>query len=362
MLEIALKHRFAGFTLDLTLNAPGGITALFGHSGAGKSTVVNAVAGLLRPDQGRIAVGDDVVLDTDAGINLPPHRRRIGYVFQEARLFPHLSVRANLRYGARFAPPGPGVIGFDRAVEMLGLGALLDRRPGALSGGEAARVALGRALLCKPRMLLMDEPLAALDGARKAEILPYFETLRDEVKLPILYVSHAPAEVVRLANSVALLEDGHLRAFGPARDVLADPEAAGGFGGRAAGALISGRVAAQDSDGLARIETAGGAIYLEAPSAPIGAQLGLQIHGADVTLALARPEQVSALNILRVTVLEIGAPDGPSVFVKLALGEERLLARLTMRSVAALGLRAGLECHAMIKAVSLASQDVTQRA
>ncbi|WP_295536643.1 molybdenum ABC transporter ATP-binding protein [uncultured Thioclava sp.] len=362
MLEIALKHRFAGFTLDLALNAPGGITALFGHSGAGKSTVVNAVSGLLRPDLGRIAVGGDVVLDTEAGINLAPHRRRIGYVFQEARLFPHLDVRANLNYGARFAAPGPGVIRFDRAVEMLGLGALLDRRPGALSGGEAARVALGRALLSKPRMLLMDEPLAALDSARKAEILPYFETLRDEVKLPILYVSHAPAEVARLASSVALLEDGHLRAFGPARDVLADPGAAGGFGGRAAGALISGRVVAQDSDGLARVETAGGAIFLEAPSAPIGAQLGLQIHGADVTLALARPEQVSALNILRVTVLEIGAPDGPSVFVQLALGEERLLARLTTRSVAALGLRAGLECHAMIKAVSLASQDVTQRA
>ncbi|KEP69934.1 molybdenum ABC transporter ATP-binding protein [Thioclava dalianensis] len=354
MLEIALKHAFAGFTLDLEIRAPGGITALFGPSGAGKSTVVNAVAGLLRPDQGRIAVDGTVLFDAAARTALPPHRRRIGYVFQDARLFPHLNVRANLTYGTRFAPHGPGAISFDDAVAMLGLGALLERSPAALSGGEAARVALGRALLSKPRLLLLDEPLAALDAARKAEILPYFEMLRDAVKLPILYVSHAPAEIARLANSVALIEAGRLRAFGPADDVLTDPAVAGHFGGDAAGALISGHLSAQESDGLARIDTAGGPLYVQAPDVAVGQSLRLRLTASDVTLALAPPQQVSALNILRVSIARIGPAQGPGRFVQLAMGEDRFLARVTSRSATALDLRPGLNCYAMIKTVSVA--------
>ncbi|WP_038147042.1 molybdenum ABC transporter ATP-binding protein [Thioclava atlantica] len=361
MLEISLRHRLSGFTLDLALSAPSGVTALFGPSGAGKTTVVNAVAGLLRPEQGRIAVGGEVLLDTGANICLPPHKRRIGYVFQDARLFPHLSVRANLLYGRRFAPVSRDGAEFDRVVAMLGLEALLERRPAALSGGEKSRVALGRALLCAPRMLLMDEPLAALDAARKEEILPYFERLRDEVQLPILYVSHAPAEVARLATSVALIEAGHLRGFGPAREVLSDPGLAPSLGMREAGAVISGQVAGQEADGLARIETAGGPVLLPYPTGQPGQALRLRIHAGDVTLARGRPEGLSALNILPARITQIRPAEAPSVYVQLALGPERLLARLTTRSVAALGLTEGMECHAIIKAMSVASEDVLGR-
>jgi ABC-type lipoprotein export system ATPase subunit len=185
-LDVGLRHAFGGFTLDAAFAAPAGITVLFGRSGSGKTTIVNAVAGLLRPNEGRIALGDAVLTDTGARVFLPAHRRRIGYIFQEGRLFPHLSVQQNLRYGAFFAPKGARREDMGRVVDLLGIGHLLDRRPGALSGGEKQRVAIGRALLSAPRLILADEPLASLDEARKAEILPYFERLRDEISVPVL--------------------------------------------------------------------------------------------------------------------------------------------------------------------------------
>ncbi|MDG1129166.1 MAG: molybdenum ABC transporter ATP-binding protein, partial [Paracoccaceae bacterium] len=214
-LQVSLRHQFAGFDLDVAFEAPPGVTVLFGPSGSGKSTVINAVAGLLRPDRGRIVTDDLVLLDTDARRVLPPHKRRLGYVFQEGRLFPHLSVRQNLLFGRWFAPRDARGESLDRVVELLGLEHLLDRRPGALSGGEKQRVAIGRALLAAPRLILADEPLAALDETRKAEILPYFERLRDEVAVPILYVSHASAEVARLATTVVALRAGRVAAVGP---------------------------------------------------------------------------------------------------------------------------------------------------
>ncbi len=217
-LELRLTHAFPGFKLDLDLTAPAGLTCLFGRSGSGKTTIINAVAGLLRPDTARI------VLDGVALHDLPPHQRRVGYVFQDARLFPHLTVAQNLTYAARIRRQQAK--GFDRIVGLLGIGALLDRRPATLSGGERQRVAIGRALLSDPRILLMDEPLAALDEARKAEILPYIEALRDAFGLPILYVSHALPEVARLATSIAVIDAGRLLAFGPAARLLSDPETA----------------------------------------------------------------------------------------------------------------------------------------
>ncbi|MBR9765863.1 MAG: molybdenum ABC transporter ATP-binding protein, partial [Rhodobacteraceae bacterium] len=258
-LSVRLSHAFEGASLDLAFEAPPGLTALFGASGAGKTSVVRAVAGLLRPDAGRITLEGTVLFDSDARRNLPPHRRRIGYVFQEPRLFPHLSVRGNLIYGRRFAPRGTD--DFDRIVTLLGLSALLSRRPGALSGGEQQRVAIGRALLARPRILLADEPLSALDAARKEEILPWLERLRDEAGLPILYVSHSVQEVARLATTVIELEAGRIARFGPAVEVFSDPAFAPS-GSREAGALILARICRHHADGLTELDAGGATLYL----------------------------------------------------------------------------------------------------
>ncbi|NGM47177.1 molybdenum ABC transporter ATP-binding protein [Rhodobacter sp. SGA-6-6] len=355
-LSVSLSHSFGGFRLEAAFEAPPGVTALFGRSGSGKTTVVNAVAGLLRPHRGRVAVQGEVLADTEAGVWLPPHRRRIGYVFQDARLFPHLTVRQNLTYGRWLAGLRDGAeIG--RIVEMLGIGPLLSRRPGALSGGERQRVALGRAILSGPRMLLMDEPLAALDDARKAEILPYLERLRDEVGLPILYVSHALAEVARLATTVVLLEAGRVTAAGPVAEVLSDPGAAQGLAPREAGAVLLARIEAQEEDGLTRLATGAGPVWLPRVAGAPGRALRLRILAQDVMLALEVPQGISALNHLPAVVEELREDDGPSALVRLRAGEEALLARITRRSARAMELRPGLRLHAVLKAVSVAQEN-----
>ncbi len=356
-LQIALRHRFAGFALDVAFDAPPGVTALFGRSGSGKTTVINAVAGLLRPDTGKVTSDGLVLLDTAQGVNLPPHRRRIGYVFQDARLFPHLTVRQNLLYGRWFAPGGPGV-GLDRIVDLLGIGPLLSRRPGALSGGERQRVAIGRAILANPRLLALDEPLAALDEARKAEILPYLERLRDEVHLPILYVSHAIAEVARLADTVVLMEAGRVTAAGPAAALLSDPETAPGLGLREAGAVLSARVSVQDDDGLTLLDSTAGPLWLPRVAAPPGTRLRIRILAQDVMLATVRPMGISALNILPATVRDIRQGDGPGALVRLDAGDGVLLARVTRRSALALQLAPGRPVFAILKAVSVAQENV----
>jgi molybdate transport system ATP-binding protein len=218
-LSVDVETSLGDFTLSVRFAASGRVTALFGDSGAGKTTVVNLIAGLLTPARGRIALDDTVFVDTATDVAIPAHRRGVGYVFQEGRLFPHLSVRGNLTYGVRFARGRPGPT-LDEIAKLLGIGALLDRRPGDLSGGEKQRVAIGRALLSAPRLLLMDEPLASLDRRRKEEILPYIERLRDELRLPIVYVSHSADEVARLADDVVVLEGGTVAAHGPAAKVL----------------------------------------------------------------------------------------------------------------------------------------------
>ncbi|MBE0553750.1 MAG: molybdenum ABC transporter ATP-binding protein [Rhodobacteraceae bacterium] len=360
-LSVQLAHRFPGFTLDVEFAAPEGVTVLFGHSGSGKTTVANAVAGLLRPDRGRIVLGGDVLLDTEQGTDLPVHRRRIGYVFQDARLFPHLTVRQNLTYGRWFAPSGAPGAEMGRITDLLGIGPLLTRRPAGLSGGERQRVALGRAILSNPRLLLMDEPLAALDDARKAEILPYLERLRDEVRLPILYVSHSMAEVARLATTVVLMEAGRVTATGPAAEILADPAMAPALGLREAGAIVTATVAAHEEDGLTRLESAAGTLFLPRVAAPPGTALRLRILAQDVMLATARPEAISALNILAATVEDIRIGDGPGALVRLRAGGEPLLARVTRRSAHALDLRPGRAVFAVLKAVSVAQESVGGR-
>ncbi|MEM6488569.1 MAG: molybdenum ABC transporter ATP-binding protein [Pseudomonadota bacterium] len=360
-LEVALRHRFPGFALDATFEAPSGVTALFGRSGAGKSTVVAAVAGLMRPEHGRVVAGGRVLLDTAAGVEVACHRRRLGLVFQEPRLFPHLSVRRNLGFGAWFAPrlaQAARRAEFDRTVAMLGIEPLLQRMPHRLSGGEQARVAIGRALLARPAMLLMDEPLASLDDARKAEILPWIERLRDEAGVPILYVSHALAEIARLATTIVALDAGRVARAGPAAEVLADPDSFPLMGRQEAGAILAARVVAHEADGLTRLDVAAGPVLVPRVEAPAGATLRLRIRARDIILAQAPPQGISALNALPVTVTRVAASDGAMVEVGLDAAGERLLARITQRSAAQMGLAPGLGCYAVVKAIAVGRRDL----
>jgi molybdate transport system ATP-binding protein len=332
------------------MRLPGGLTCLFGRSGSGKSTVVNAVAGLLRPDRA------EILLDGQPLHDLPPHRRGIGYVFQDARLFPHMTVAENLTYAPRIRRRK--VEGLERIVALLGLGTLLPRRPATLSGGERQRVAIGRALLSQPRLLLMDEPLASLDEARKAEILPHIEALRDELGLPVLYVSHSLPEVARLATTIAVLEGGRLAAFGAAADILSDPATASLLGLRDAGAVLQARIAGQEEDGLTRLQTAAGPIWLPRIAGAVGRAVRVRIAAQDVILSRGRPEGLSALNILPATVATLHEGQGPGVLVRLDLGGQYLLARLTRRSALALALAPGESVHAILKSVAVGQSDV----
>lgn len=344
MLEVAFRHRFPGLSLDVAFRAPGGVTALFGPSGCGKSTAINAIAGLLRPDQGRIALDGRLLLD--GATNLSPQARRIGCVFQDARLFPHMTVAANLRYPSRWRPGAAR--DFDRIVGMLALEPLLKRRPGTLSGGERQRVAIGRALLSDPALLVMDEPLAALDEGRKAEIMPWLERLRDQIRLPILYVSHSVPEVLRLATTVVLMRQGRVSHSGPLAEILADPALAPQLGAREAGALIRATVEGREPDGMTRVATADGPMLLPELDLPPGRVLRLRILAHEVMLARAAPQGLSALNVLPVTVTRVEGG-----LVQLALGDERMLAQVTPRSVKALELQPGIACHAIVKSVSV---------
>lgn len=358
-LSVDIQHRFGDFTLDVAFEAPPGLTALFGRSGAGKTSVVNAVAGLLRPGAGRVAIDDWTLFDIARGRWLPTHKRRVGYVFQDDRLFPHLTVRRNLLYGRRFAGrTRSGGAAIDRIVDLLGVEPLLERRPARLSGGEKQRVAIGRALLAEPRLLLMDEPLAALDEARKAEILPYLERLRDETGIPILYVSHSVAEVARLATTVVAIAKGRAVLSGAAADILADPDAAPILGLREAGAILPATVAAHHADGLTELALSAGRLLLPRIMANIGDAVRVRIHAQDVLLARTRPVGLSALNILPVRVTALRQGDGPGVIVQLAAGEDRLLARLTRRSAEALELAPGAEGFAILKSVAVPQTDI----
>ena len=357
-LSVAVRHAFPGFDLDIAFEAPPGVTVLFGRSGSGKTTTVNAVAGLLRPEAGRAVADGWVLFDTERGAWLAPHRRRLGYIFQEGRLFPHLTVRQNLLYGRWFAAKGDGPReDMGRIVEMLGIGHLLGRRPGALSSGEKQRVAIGRALLASPRLILADEPLASLDEARKAEILPYFERLRDEVSVPVLYVSHSAAEVARLATTVIALQDGRVLRQGPAVEVLGDPTVTP-LGARGAGAVLEAAVLRHHADGLSEIEAGGVRLFLpRVPHAP-GSRIRVRIAAHEVLLSRKEPEGLSALNILPGTVESVRAGEGPGAIVSVRTAAGTILSRSTRRSTEALGLAEGMSCHAVIKTVAIAPEGV----
>jgi molybdate transport system ATP-binding protein len=353
MLSVAVRHRFGAFLLDAAFDSPGGLTALFGRSGAGKTSLINAIAGLFRPDEAKIAVDGEALTDTARRVFVPARRRRIGYVFQEGRLFPHLTVRQNLLYGRWFAPKGGNAGDFEHVVDLLGVGALLGRRPVNLSGGEKQRVAIGRALLSRPRLLVMDEPLASLDEARKAEILPYIERLRDDSAVPIVYVSHAIAEVTRLATTIVVLSDGQVAAVGPTAAIMGRLDLFPLTGRAEAGAILATRVAEHDlSFGLTTLRAAAGRLRVPHLGLPLGSALRVRIRARDVMIALAPPEQLSALNVLPGVVAEIGAGEGPIVDIRLDCAGEALIARLTRRSVETLGLAPGRPVYAVIKSIA----------
>lgn len=352
-LEVDAAHRLGNFTLAAKFTAESGLTALFGRSGSGKTSLINVIAGLLQPERGRVAVEGQVLLDTATGVSVPPHRRRIGYVFQEARLFPHLTVRQNLLYGRWFTPQAARREKFDHVVDLLGLAHLVERRPAGLSGGEKQRVALGRALLTSPRLLLMDEPLASLDSARKDEILPYIERLRDEVRIPIIYVSHAVPEVARLATTVVLLSDGKVEAVGPVAVVMSRLDLFPLTGRYEAGAVLEGTVAAHDDAvQLTTLAAAVGPLRVPRLALPVGSPVRVRIRARDVMIAVQRPEGLSALNLLEGRVAEIAAGSGPIVELRLDCSGETLLARITRQSVERLALAPGKPIYAVIKSIA----------
>ncbi|HEY2034900.1 MAG TPA: molybdenum ABC transporter ATP-binding protein [Rhizomicrobium sp.] len=352
-ISVRIRHDFGGFELaaKFAVDKPG-ITALFGPSGSGKTSIVNTIAGLLRPQEGNIVIGGETVLDTQSGIFVPPQQRRVGYVFQDARLFPHMSVEHNLRFGWRRAPIPAEESEFGRVVSLLGLDALLTRRSVKLSGGEKNRVALGRALLATPRILLLDEPLAALDAARKAEIMPYLEKLRDEAKLPMLYVSHSLDEVAQLADSVIIVKDGQTVAQGPVFEMLADLDISALTGAPSFGAVIDTRVSAHhDADGLSVLSFDGGELIVPLLRRDIGQRLRVRIRAEDVMLAAEEPRTISANNVLLATVTTLRESGSTHADVQLQCGKARFVARITRASAHRLGLNPGMPIFAIMKSV-----------
>jgi molybdate transport system ATP-binding protein len=352
-LEVTAKATLGNFVLDAAFASEGRITALFGRSGSGKTTLVNIIAGLLRPERGQVVVDGTVLFDSDAGIDVPSHKRRIGYVFQEARLFPHLTVKHNLLYGRWFTPKDARHVSLDEVVDLLGLKDLLERGTAQLSGGEKQRVAIGRALLCSPRLLLMDEPLASLDDARKSELLPFIERLRDDARVPIVYVSHAVPEVVRLATTLVLLSDGRVVATGPTAEVLGRLDLFPITGPIEAGAVIEGAVEAHDEHAeLTHVRSRAGLFRVPRLDLAPGTRVRMRVRARDVIIAVAPPQGLSALNVLPGKVVEVGPLQGPVADIALDCGGERLLAELTRQSVEVLQLAPGRDVFALVKSVT----------
>ncbi len=359
-IEVDLRLRRGDFQLEAAFSAGAGLTALFGRSGSGKSTIIDLIAGLARPDQGRIVVDGEVMLDTSRGVDLPAYRRRIGYVFQEARLFPHLSVAQNLGFGRWFARRRAGQdvssAEFDQVIALLGIGALLDRRPSGLSGGERQRVAIGRALLSRPRLLLMDEPLSALDEARKREILPYIERLRDEAGLPIVYVSHSVSEVARLASTVVMMEAGRVVASGPAETVLHRYDVM-----REAtdlGSLLSMTVEQHDeAAGVTRLAGAAGTICVPLLALSPSRKVRLRVPARDVIVALEKPIGLSARNILEGRIASVTDSNGAAI-AEIDCNGVTIAARLTRASARELDLTPGLPVFAIVKSVAFDPADI----
>jgi len=354
MLEVTCKKRRGGFLLDAKFELPTpGVVALFGRSGCGKSTLVNVIAGLLAADSGHVALDDAVLLDMHRSINVPPERRRIGYVFQDARLFPHLRVEANLRYALKRAAVAP-FIGVDRVVDLLDLGGLLGRRTHALSGGERQRVAIGRALLSQPSLLLLDEPLASLDASRREEVLPYLETLRDQLAIPMVYVSHNFDEMLRLATHLVLMEEGKTIAQGELGEMSLHPRVRAIIGADAVGAIVDGTVLGTDSSsGLTRVQVGQGELKVHCAEAATGTRLRVQLLARDLIVATELPRQISVRNSLPGVITSIANDVDDSDLIAIDIGGILIIARVTKAATRELGLAPGRPVWALVKTASL---------
>ncbi|MEN6543168.1 molybdenum ABC transporter ATP-binding protein [Parvibaculum sp.] len=360
-LKVAIAQCVEGFALDVAFEAGSGVTGIIGPSGAGKSMTLGAIAGLSRPQSGRIVLGENVFVDTAQGTFIPPERRRVGYVFQEARLFPHLSVAENLDYGARRRGTASGMSRME-VIDLLGIAPLLDRRPHRLSGGEAQRVAIGRALLAAPQLLLMDEPLSSLDIRRRREIMPFIEALHRRLDLPTLFVSHNIDEIVRLADRVVVLHGGHVAASGGVAEVLNRLDVQSLILGEDGGAadpatIIEARVARRDEAyHLTELDIGGATLTVAELPLETGAPVRLRLHARDVALATERPSGLSIQNVIEAQIASIRPAGTSQLDVELSVGTNlRLYARITHRAAARLQLTPGRPVWALVKSVALAS-------
>jgi molybdate transport system ATP-binding protein len=360
MLAVAVTKRRGNFLLDAKFNLPTpGVVALFGRSGSGKSTLVNVMAGLLDADAGRVALDDTVLIDTAARIDVPPERRRIGYVFQDARLFPHMSVAGNLRYAQRRAP-AKAFVGLSEVSDLLELGSLMERRTHQLSGGERQRVAIGRALLTQPRLLLLDEPLASLDAARREEVLPYLETLRDQLAIPIVYVSHNYDEILRLATCLVLMVDGRTVAEGGLGEMSLNPALRTIVGADAVGAIVDGTVLGADpASGLTRVRVGRGELKVQGVQVGAGGKLRVQLLARDLIVATELPRNLSVRNVLTGVLTTVTSDDEEADLVGVDIGGTVIMARVTKAATRELSLKPGLPVWALVKAVSLRGHSFT---
>ena len=354
-IEIQLRQALADFDLDLDFSlSDNSVTALFGPSGAGKSTVINLIAGLQRPQHGRISINGTLVEHTRSNISLSPQRRNIGYVFQQARLFPHLNVEKNLLFGWQRAEHRASQTEISHLVTLLGIGSLLSRKPAALSGGEKQRVALGRAILSNPDLLLLDEPLTGLDHKRRDEILPYIERIRSEQQIPILYVSHSIDEVTRIADYLHIINRGKIVAKGSVSEVFSRIDLYPITGRFEAGAIIDGRITKHHRS-LALSEIGFGRQTLTVPmvDAGVGESIRVRVRARDIIIARHKPEDISANNILQGEILDIRSGDGPYADLQLQCSDTRLIARITRHSAERLQLNVGATVYAVIKSVTI---------
>ena len=355
--SVNIRKTLGALTIDAWFECGGGVTALFGKSGAGKTSIVQMLAGLMTPDNGQISIDGTPVYDSAIGLNVAPERRRVGYVFQDARLFPHMNVRRNLDYGARRnrdragSATGPG---FDDVVDVLAIAPLLDRQPHLLSGGEKQRVALGRALLSAPRLLLMDEPLAALDAERKWEVLPFIDRIQRDFGTPIVYVSHSIEEILQIADTMVLIANGGVSNAGPVEEVLNRPDLLRAAGDGNAGSVIPVQATGLDpAYGIATLSFAGGEFRVTAPDLAVGERLRIRLRARDVSLATERPQHVSVLNVFEGTVAGVSSAHGPQVDVSVDVGGTMIWSQITRKSLDDLSLQPGAKVFAMVKAVAI---------